>query len=251
MTITTRLRIGGAIVAGTILCGFAAPALAAGPTTTGPTVTDPAAPTRLSDLKAKADAAVKDRVASITTLTANLNGVGADCGQNADVVGQLANASSGLQALDATIQAETNFAKAVVEFRQIFIDYRIYLLQTPKTNEVVACDRVSKADAALASLEQKVQARIDEAKAKGYDVGAAQQVVDDMGARLTAATTSADQASSSVAYLQPDQGNQSVRATNLAALAAGRQDLHGAWDDLQAARHDARTAIDDLEHLHK
>ena len=40
---------------------------------------------------------------------------------------------------------------------------------------------------------------------------------------------------------------QAVRA----ALFKGRQGLHTAWTDLQAARHDARTAVDDLKNLHK
>ena len=44
---------------------------------------------------------------------------------------------------------------------------------------------------------------------------------------------------------QPDKGDQGVLSSNLAALARGRQGLHAAWADLQAARHDARTAIGD------
>ena len=62
---------------------------------------------------------------------------------------------------------------------------------------------------------------------------------------------SAGQASSSVADLQPDKGDQSVLSSNLATLGKGRQDLHTAWNDLQGARHDARSAIDDLKDLHK
>ena len=72
-----------------------------------------------------------------------------------------------------------------------------------------------------------------------------------MGAKLHDATASADQASSSVAGLQPDEGDQSVLQSNLAALSKGRQSLHTSWTDLQAARHDARTAIDDLKNQHK
>jgi hypothetical protein len=245
MTFTTRFRLGAAaLVAGATLVA-AAPAWAA-----TPTPTDPPPPSRLVELKAKADEAVKDRLAQIDKLTGRLNSAGADCGQNADVLGQLGADRAGLQSLDATIQAETDGAKAVAEYRRIFTDFRIYWLQTPKTSEVVACDRVSKADSTLTSLRQKVQARVDEAKAKGYDVTKAQAALDDMGSKLTAATASAGQASSSVADLQPDKGDRSVLSFNLAALAKGRQDLHTAWADLQAARHDARAAIDDLKGLH-
>jgi hypothetical protein len=72
-----------------------------------------------------------------------------------------------------------------------------------------------------------------------------------MGTKVTGATTTAGHASSSVADLQPDKGDQAVLQSNLAALQSGRQGLHTAWSDLQTARHDARTAIDDLKNLHK
>jgi hypothetical protein len=246
MTFTTRFRLGAATLVAGVTLAAAAPAWAA-----APAQTDPTPPPRLAELKAKADEAVKDRLTQIDKLTGRLNGAGADCGQNADVVGQLGSDRSGLQSLDATIQAETDRAKAVAEYRRIFTDFRIYWLQTPKTNEVVACDRARKADSSLTALRQKIQARVDEAKAKGDDVTKAQAALDDMGSKLGAAAASAGQASSSVADLQPDKGDQAVLSSNLAALAKGRQDLHTAWNNLQAARRDARTAIDDLKGLHK
>jgi len=242
MTFTTRFRVGSAVLVATGSLLVAAPAFAQ---------TDPPPPAKLTELKARADEAVKDRQSQIDKLSGRLNGAGADCGQNADVGGQLASDKSGLQALDATIQAETDGRKAVAEYRQIFTDFRIYWLQTPKTSEVVACDRESKADATLASLKAKIQARVDEAKAKGYDVSGAQSALDDMGAKLTDATSHARQASSSVGDLQPDKGDRSLLSSNFAALQKGRQDLHTGWTDLQAARHDARTAVDDLKNLHK
>jgi len=241
MNLTARFGIAAAALAATAVLATA-PAYAQ---------TDPTPPARLADLKARADEAVKDRLGQLDTLSGRLNGAGADCGQNADVLGQLGNDRTRLQSLDATIQAETDGRKAVAEYRTIFTDFRIYWLQAPKTHEVVACDRGSKANATLASLKQKIQGRVDEAKAKGYDVANAQAALDDMGTKLASATTSAHQASSSVADLQADKGNQSVLASNFAALFKGRQGLHTAWTDLQGARHDARTAVDDLKNLHK
>lgn len=246
MTLNFRTRISAVVLVTGAALAAASPVWAA-----VPTQTDPAPPAKLTELKARADEAVKDRLTQIDKLTARIQGAAADCGQNADVVGQLGNDRTGLQALDATIQAETDGKKAVAEYRQIFTDFRIYWLQTPKTNEVVACDRAGKADTALTSLRQKIQSRVDEAKAKGYDVSNAQAALDDMAAKLSSGTASAHQASSSVADLQPDKGDQSVLSSNFAALSKGRQQLHTAWTDLQAARHDARTAIDDLKNLHR
>ena len=104
MTFATPLRLGtAALVAGAVLLA-GAPAYAQA---------DPAPPAKLTDLKARADEAVKDRLAQIDKLTDRLKAMGADCGQNADVAGQLANDRAGLQQLDATIQAETDGRKAV------------------------------------------------------------------------------------------------------------------------------------------
>jgi hypothetical protein len=236
-----------------------AAALAAGATLTAaapawaqtPSPTDPTPPARLTELKARADEAVKDRLAQIDKLSGRIKAAKADCGQNADVAGQLGADTTGLTALDATIQAETDPAKARAEFRQIFTDFRIYWLQTPKTHQVVGCDSVSSADATLAALRQKIQTRVDEAKAKGYDVSGAQAALDDMGTQLANATAAAGKASASVADLVPDKGDKTVLASNAAALAAGRQSLHAGWSDLQAARRDAHTAIEDLKNLHQ
>jgi hypothetical protein len=248
MTFTTRLRVGRAVRVGTAVLAAGAALTVAAPAYAQ---TDPAPPARLADLKARADQAVKDRLTQLDTLTGHINGAGADCGQNIDVAGQLANDRTGLQQLDATIQAEADGKKAVAEYHQIFTDFRIYWLQTPKTREVVACDRESKANTTLGALKQKIQGRVDDAKAKGHDVSGAQAALDDMGAKLTDATTHAGEASSSVADLQPDKGDHAVLTSNLAALSTGRQNLHTGLSDLQGARHDARTAIDDLKNLHK
>ena len=242
MTFTNRFKVGVAALVAAGSLAVAMPAYAQ---------TDPTPPAKLTDLKARADQAVKDRLTDIDALSGRLNGAGADCGQHADVAGQLASDKSGLQSLDATIQAETDGKKAVAEYRQIFTGFRIYWLQTPKTREVVVCDRGNKAGTALTALRQKIRARVDEAKSKGYDVSGAQAALDDMATKVSDATTRANGSSSSVADLQPDKGDQSVLSANFAALSKGRQDLHTAWTDLLTARHDARTAIDDLKNLHK
>jgi len=246
MSLTTRFRAGAAVLVAGATLAAAAPVWAA-----LPAQTDPAPPAKLTELKARADEAVKDRLGQIDKLTARINGAGADCGQNADVVSQLGADRTGLQTLDATIQAETDGRRAVAEYRQIFSDFRIYWLETPKTNEIAACDRENKAGATLTALRQKIQARVDEAKAKGNDVTKAQAALDDMASKITDASAKAGQASSSVVGLKPDKGDRGVMQSNIAALSAGRQNLHAGWTDLQTARKDARTAIDELKALKK
>src|SRR5438045_8700006 len=109
MTFTTRLRVGAAVLAAGATLMVAAPAYAQ---------TDPAPPARLTELKARADEAVKNRLGQLDELTGRLDNAGANCGQNADVAAQLADDRSGLQQLDATIQAQTGGKKAVGQYRE-------------------------------------------------------------------------------------------------------------------------------------
>ena len=102
-----------------------------------------------------------------------------------------------------------------------------------------------------ARADQAVKDRLAQIDKLTGRINGAQAALNDMGAKLSDATTHAKQASSSVADLQPDKGDQSVLSANFAALSKGRQDLHTAWSDLQTARRDAHTAIDDLKNLHK
>jgi hypothetical protein len=217
--------------------GIAAPAWAAAETP----------PAALDQLKAKADEKIKERLTHLGTLDSAVGAAAADCGHNAALRSQLAADKAGLTALDATIQAETDRAKAVAEYRQIFTDYRVYWLETPKTHEVLGCDRLTRAGAALSSVQAKIQARTDQAKANGKDTSAAQAALDDMGAKLAAATAAANQADDSAIALHADKGDRTVLASNNAAIQAGRQQLRTAFTDLQAARADARKAIDALK----
>jgi hypothetical protein len=232
MTHTTRHRLAAfGLVAGLAL-GLAAPAGA-----------DETPPARLDQLKARADEKVKERLTQLSTLDQRVAGAPADCGHNAELRAQLATDKAGLTTLDATIQAETDRAKAAAEYRQIFTDYRVYWVETPKTREVVGCDRIAKAAAALSTLHGKIQARADEAKANGKDVTAAQAALDDMAAKISSATTAANAADDAAIALHADKGDRSVAQSNRAALQDGRTKLRTALANLRAARSDAARAI--------
>jgi hypothetical protein len=201
---------------------------------------------RLDQLKAKADQQVKQRLAHLRTLDGEVAGARADCGHNADLRAQLAADTSGLEALNAQIQAETVPAEAAEAHEQIFTHFRIYWLETPKTRIVLGCDRVTAGASRLTALEAKIQARVDEAKAAGEDVAAAQAALDTMVTEIDSATTAANQADDAVIVLKADKGDRSVLAANKSALTSARQQLRAALADLKDARTAARTAVDAL-----
>jgi hypothetical protein len=233
----TRLsRLAAFALTGVLSLGVAAPASA-----------ETEAPRRLEDLKARADEKVEERLQQLTRLDGLVAGAPADCGHNRALAAQLAADRSGLQALNAEIQAETVPAEAAVAFKQIFTHFRIYWLETPKTRQVLGCDRIVKGASALTALEAKIQARVDEAKADGHDVSAAQAALDTMVDEIASATAAANQADDAVIGLEADKGDRAVIESNHQALAAGRQHLRAAMADLKDARAAARSAVDALQ----
>jgi hypothetical protein len=213
----------------------------------GAQTTTSARPPRLDQLKAKADEQVTKRLEQLRTLDAAVAGARADCGHNAELRSQLAADKTGLEALNAKIQAETVPSEAAAEHKQIFTDFRIYWLETPKTRVVGGCDRITAVAGKLTTLEARIQSRIDEAKADGKDVDDAQAALDTMGTEIASATAAANQAEDAVIVLEADKGDRAVLDANKAALTGARQQLRAAMSDLKDARTAAHAAVDALK----
>ena len=185
----------------------------------------------LDTAKAKADAAVQKRLASITVLDGRLQGVQhAEC-QAAAMTSQLAADSSGLTSLQAQIDA-LPAGTTVAQFRalsdQIALNYRIYMLQTPKTRVVVACDKVFSAADKLDAVAAKIQSKNPSA-----DVSA-------IKADAQAARDDATKAVNDTINLVPDQGNGAAQAANKAALLQARSDIKSAVASLKDGRSAAK-----------
>lgn len=233
------VRLAALVLTAGISLALAAPA--------GAQTTTTARPPRLDQLKAQANEEVVKRLQHLRTLDAAVAGARTDCGHNADLRSQLAADTTGLEALNAEIQAETVPAEAAAAFKQIFTHFRIYWLETPKTRIVIGCDRVVGGGAKLTALEAKIQARVDEAKAAGKDVAAAQAALDTMVGEIASATAAANRADDAVIVLHADKGDRAALDANNAVLAASRQQLRAAMADLNDARTAARTAVDALK----
>jgi hypothetical protein len=237
--IRTPVRLAALALTAGLSLVIAAPAGAQTTTTTRPP--------RLDQLKAKASSEVTKRLEQLRKLDAAVGAARNDCGHNADLRSQLDADRTGLEALNAEIQAETVPAEAAAAFKQIFTHFRIYWLETPKTHVVLGCDRLTGGAATLTALEAKIQARADEAKASGKDVAAAQAALDTMVAEIASASAAANQADDTVIVLEADKGDRAVLDANNAALTAARQKLRAALADLNDARKAARTAVDALK----
>ena len=226
----TRLAILGAAVATFALLITAAPSLAA-------------PPTRLDQLKQRADAEIQRR---LTTLQADSVLVSkathlTDANRNS-LSSLIATDQNGLTALKSTIDGDTDLASALKDARRIVTDFRIYVLVEPQVHLTVAADRVAAIADRFADLDTKLQAKIDTAKQDGKDTATEQQALDDAKSKVADASRSASGVPSSVLALTP-AGYPGNRDT----LVQARGELETAHTDLKAARADVATVIQGLK----
>jgi hypothetical protein len=229
----------------TITLGFIAAACITVPLATGtasaasrPSDTVPVTttPTRTFDLaaaKVKADAAIEQRLGSLSAGQGALKGVThGDC-QASTMSSELASDSAGLSALKSQIDAlpsGTTFKQFKALADQITQHYRVYMLEAPKAAIVVGCDKIFNVADRLDSLAGKIQAKLPSA-----DVSA-------LKSHAQAARDYATKAVSTVIDLKADDGNTSVMASNKAAILQARSYLRSAVSELRAGR-DAAKAI--------
>jgi len=245
-TSTIRRLTGAGLLAVTAAtAGFGVP-LAGAATSGAARNPRPNAGAGLPTLKARCDAAVDGREATLSDLEAKVAASAhlSDANRSA-LTGQLQAAAGGLTALKATIDADTTVAQAATDCRKIVSDYRVYLLLAPKTRLVIAADRGLAATAAATQAEPKVDAAISHAAGAGVpaaQVADAQARNADLKAKVADATTQLDGLADQLVPLTAQQYDAGTAGPVLAGartrLQATVADLKGARADLVAIRHD-------------
>ncbi len=154
----------------------------------------------------------------------------------------LAAADSGLTALQATIEADTDPAALRADCEKIASDYRIFALRSPQVHLAIGGDRAAAAITKSADIVARLETAIAEAAAAGEDVTAATAALDDMKAKLAdAATQLSGVVDTELTYTPADwNANHSVLSPTTTAIRTVRTDL-------QAAIADARAIIADLK----
>lgn len=195
---------------------------------------------RIEKLIERGESAIEKRIESLRKLKerlANARLVSAEvlASINASLDAEIAK----LEALKADIASGTATSTLKADIKSIKKDFRIFMLVEPKAHIAASASRINAVVTQMNQLVVKLEARITEAKNAGTDVSAAETALADMKAKLADAKVQADAAVAGTANLQPDGGDATVRASNLAALKAAREKLVLAHKDLAAARADA------------
>lgn len=226
------------IAAAIVIAGAAAPAFAS------------AAATQPSDIISKADAAITERITALNSLNTRVQGFKNQSQAEKDSITNVANTNiTGLTALKAKIDGETDVPTLRTDYSSIFGSFRIYALIIPRGWIMAAADRVTTVNGLMTTLSSSLQSRITAAQSAGKDVSAMQSALSDLNAKNADALTQAQNAQSGVSPLNPDQGDKTVLASNTAAIKAAQADIKTAQQDFTAARADANTIVTALKAL--
>jgi hypothetical protein len=244
-------KLSAAALTGAIVLGAPAAAIAANSaagTNAAASRTPAAEPGSQRDVgtvKARAHAAIARRLETLTRLAARVrdNEYLSDAHRTA-LSDLIAAQTRGLTALDAKIQADTDFETLKADIKSIVTDYRVYLLTVPKVHLVIGADTELAAEAKLDEVAARLQTKIDAAEAAGKDITVAQGHLDAMKAKVGDVRAAASGVPDAVLALVPQDypGNKPALEAAQAALKTGRAAV-------QAARDLARQVVADLKAL--
>jgi len=198
----------------------------------------PASPTptaNLAALKARCNTAVQQRLGALGADAQFVTRAGSLTKADGTALqGQIGADQLGLTALDVTIQGDATLQQAHTDCAGIVTAYRVYVLEEPKIHEVIAADGVTAANGIFTGLEPQLQQLITASNAPPAHTAAAQAALNDLEAKVTAATTSISGVRASVINLLPSgyPGNAIVLKSAAANIATARGDLHGARADI-------------------
>lgn len=232
-----RIVAGGAI-AGCI--GLAAtPAFATTSTATqnpnphSPSATNQAA--TLAKIKADANTAIQSRLTALNSVIGILNGL-SNCAV-APLVTTAQTDITGLTALDATIQADTEVVQARTDAQTVFTGYRVYALVIPVDHMVRATCAVNDVTTKLTGLETKWSSLNDPSIAS---------LLADMQAQTQAAAQAVNGLAGTLETYHPMDWNN-----NHALLDGPRSILKSARQDLKTARQDSKQIVTILRGEHQ
>ncbi len=194
-----------------------------------------------------ADMEITRRLDALNALAARVDAMvnlsGTDKSNISAAVQSQISALQSLQSQIGTDAQQNNTSSLKADIQSIIKGYRIFALILPQGAIEAAAGRVLTITNIMADLGAKFSARIAEAQSAGNNTTAAATALADFNAKISDAGTQANAAVSAVAGLAPDNGNQTIMASNTAALKDARAKIVAAQHDLIAARADAMTII--------
>ncbi len=179
----------------------------------------------LARLKNLANTEINRRIATLNKLTQVMtDSPHLSAADKASLQTVISTQIADLKALNAKIQTATDLTTLKADIQSIRTQFRTYALIVPKVHLVRVIDRLSDAVTKLTAYANKLQARIDTAKAAGKDTAALEATMADMKTQIATATTALTTAKSQILNVTPDQynANKSIVAATRDTLNTGR-----------------------------
>jgi len=213
--------------------------------TTKSTASQATAQQHLQNIIAKGDQEITRRITSLNAALSQLNATTKlSASDKTALVNEINQEIIGLTALKTKLDAETTVSGAITDAQSIFNDYRVYALLLPKGWLIRVADSQTVNEANLTTLSQKIQTRLDAAKASGKDVTALQNELNDMKNNITSANSASVGIEAKILPLQPSDYNSDHSILN-----GYKTELQLAHDDLKTALSDAQGVVTGLKNL--
>lgn len=205
------------------------------------TVKTSAAEQRVDKFKAKANAEIDRRLASLNKLLTRINSltrlsVTDKTTLNTEVQGVIDD----LTALKGKIATDTDIATLRVDVKSIVDGYHVYAFVFPQISLMITADTMMTISDNMLAISTKLQQQLGQS-----GDAATMAALTDLNKQLTEAKTLASGVTTTVLPLSPE-GNQS---TNRTALQSARTKLMTARTDLKKAQADIQTVLKALNAL--
>ncbi len=158
--------------------------------------------------------------------------------QKSAILLSLTGTTNNLLEIKSGVSSTTDKAGAKAAAEEVRTANRVYALVHPQTAIQAAGDRILTIVTQMETLSAKLSTRISEMSAAGKDTTAESAAFTDFTAQIGTAKTAAHAALDGVSGLTADNGDDTVAASNKAALKEARAQLEKAQKALKAARKD-------------
>lgn len=220
-------------------------------TTVKETVKAKVATDRIAAIIARSDKQIEERISALNDVNTKVQALKhVSSSEKASIASIVQTNISGLTALKAKIDADTDLATLQADEKSILGSYRIYALVIPQGMILVSADRVVTIADMLTTVSSKLALRITEAQTAGKDVTSLNTTLADLNAKIALAKTEAATAQSSVSGLTPDQGDKARAEANHKALVDARTHIKAATEAIKAARKDIDIITKGLKAFH-
>jgi len=193
---------------------------------------------KLFDLRTKCDQAVDQRVTSLNSDSNRINGlVKLSSDLKSKYNGQIQTNISGLTTLKAKCDGDADLNTLKTDYKNVFLNFRIYAVFLPQTNLLTASDTMDVTADKLQDLYTKLQSRVQSA---GNPANLT-TLLADMQAKITAAKTQYSNAQSLVTPLTPQSFNTDPNGT--------KNIVTNAKNDIKAGAGYLKTAFQDAKDI--